>query len=202
MSSIVDIRAFFASGSTPTLVLMDLQQEHLAGSRMLAIGNCEAPLRNCRKALDQARSMGFPIAFVRWSGRSTFFNAATTYYRWIERFEPRGSDMVFERDRPSCFSSRHFAEVMSNAGGPIVLAGFSGEAACLCTAIDAFHRGIDFVFLTDASASHSIAGQSADDVHATLTNVIRLYGAVSNTDEWITSTSMDKRYERAIGLAP
>jgi nicotinamidase-related amidase len=195
MSSVVDIRAFFTPGAAPTLVLLDLQQEYLAGTRMLAPKDCESALQNCHDALRHARRMGFPVAFVRWSGRSAFFNTATPYYRWIDRFEPRGSDMIFERDKPSCFSSHLFADVMANSSGPIVLAGFSGEAACLSTAIDAFHRGYDFIFLTDASASHAIGGTSGGEMHAVLTNIIRLYGAVADTQGWVRTTSAVKSHE-------
>jgi nicotinamidase-related amidase len=195
MTSVVDIRAFLASGASPTLVLLDLQQEYLAGARMLRLDDCTRALRNCRDALAHARRMGFPVAFVRWIGRSAFFSSATASCRWIERFEPRGSDMVFERNKPSCFSSALFAEVMAMSGGPIVLAGFSGEAACLSTAIDAFHRGHDFIFLTDASASHAVGDASADDVHAILTRIIRLYGAVADTEGWVRSTLTTKFHE-------
>lgn len=202
MSSIVDIRSFFAPRAAPTLVLMDMQQEYVSDSRMLAIKDNEGALRNCRSALDHARRMGFPVAFVRWSGRSTFFNAATPYYRWIDAFSPHGSEMVFERDRPSCFASPHFADVMANAGGPIVFAGFSGEGACLSSAIDAFHRGIEFVYLADASASHAIGDKAEQDVHAMLTSVIGLYGVVNSTGDWIGSTSSLRTSEHRNGLAP
>ncbi|MEW6642441.1 MAG: isochorismatase family protein [Pseudomonadota bacterium] len=202
MSSIVDIRSFFAPRAAPTLVLMDMQQEYVSGSRMLAIKDNSGALRNCRSALDHARRLGFPVAFVRWSGRSTFFNAATPYYRWIDDFSPHGSDMVFERDRPSCFSSPLFADVMANAGGPIILAGFSGEGACLSTAVDAFHRSIDFTFLADASASHAVGDKPEQEVHAMLSSIIGLYGVVSSTTDWIDSTLALKSHERRNGLAP
>ena len=195
MSSIVDIRAFFSSAAAPTLVLLDLQQEYLAGRRMLAQKDREPALQNCRDALAHARRMDFPVAFVRWAGRSAFFNTATSNTRWIERFEPRGSDMVFERDKPSCFSCRLFADVMATSGGPIVLAGFSGETACLSTAIDAFHLGHDFIYLADASASHAVGGTSGEEVHAMLSEIIRLYGAVADTQGWVRSTTMMKLHD-------
>src|SRR6266700_6555620 len=127
-ASIIDLRAYVDPSVVPTLVLVDLQQEYVATSRALA---------NCRAALAHARAKGFPVAFVRWLARSAFFNPATRFSRWIERFEPFGSDMVFERDQPSCYASTSFDQVMTECGG-FVLAGFAGEAACLATAVDAF----------------------------------------------------------------
>lgn len=188
MSSVVDIRTFFASGPVPTLVLLDLQQDWFSGARSLDPHHSTDALRNCREALAHARRMGFPVAFVRRSNGSGPFSSAAATARWIERFEPHGSDMVFERDKPSCFASPLFADVMATSGAPIVLAGFSGEAACLASALDAFHRGHDFTFLSDASASRTMGGTAADQVHALLIQVIQLYGAVTDTERWVRTT--------------
>jgi nicotinamidase-related amidase len=188
MSSVIDIRTFFTSGPVPTLVLLDLQQDWLSGARKLDFEQSAGALHNCREALAHARQMGFPVAFVRQSMESGPFRSAAATARWIERFEPRGSDMVFERDRPSCFASPLFADAMASSGGPMVLAGFSGEAACLASALDAFHRGLEFTFLSDASASRTMGGTAADQVHALLIQVIRLYGAVTETERWVRTT--------------
>jgi len=194
MSSVIDFRAYAASGPIPTLVLLDLQQDSLSGARRLDFDLSAHALDNCREALAHARRMEFPIAFVRRSRRASSLGAAAAQARWIERFEPRGSDMVFERDKPSCFASPLFADVMATSGGPIVLAGFSGETACLSTAIDAFHRGHEFTFLSDASASRAVGGTEASQVHALLTQVIRLYGDVADTERWVRSTMARRAY--------
>lgn len=188
MTSVVDIRAYLASGPEPTLVLLDLQQDYVNGRLILPIAERESALGNCRVALAHARRTGFPVAFVRSVRRATGFAEQPTG-RWIEPFGPRGSEMVFERDKPSCFSNALFAEVMENCGGPIVLAGFAGATGCLATAVDAHHRGCDLIYLADASASHAVNGASGGETHAMLTQVIRLYAAVANTQGWVRSTS-------------
>ena len=173
MNSVIPIRAFVNPAHIPTLVLVDLQQEYLASPRVLAIPETMDALENCRGALSHARAMGFPVAFVRW----------------IEGFEPVRTDMVFERDRPSCYASASFAEVMENGRGNFVIAGFAGEAACLSTAIEAFHRGHSFTYLADASASHALDDISARDVHCTVSKIVSSYGDVATTQTWITATS-------------
>lgn len=188
MTSVIDIRTYLASGPAPTLVLVDLQQDYVSGSCSLGPSDCEAALGNCRAALAHARQMGFPVAFVRSVGRTAGL-AQTPTGRWIQSFEPRGSEMVFERDKPSCFSNALFADVMEGCGGPIVLAGFAGATGCLATAVDAYHRGCDLIYLTDASASHGLNGASGGETHAMLTEVIRLYAAVADTRAWVRSTS-------------
>lgn len=188
MTSVVDIRAYLASGPEPTLVLVDLQQDYVNGRLSLPIAERELALGNCRTALAHARHMGFPVAFVRSVRRAAGFPERPTG-RWIEPFEPRGSEMVFERDKPSCFSNALFTDVMENCGGPIVLAGFAGATGCLATAVDAHHRCRDLIYLVDASASHAINGASGGETHAMLTEVIRLYAAVADTQGWVRSTS-------------
>lgn len=190
MSSVVDFRTYVMSGRVPTLVLLDLQQDSLLGARRLNHDHSARALENCREALAHARRMRFPIAFVRRSRGSSAFGSATELTRWIERFEPHGSEMVFERDKPSCFASPLFADVMATSGGPIVLAGFSGESACLSTVIDAFHRDHDVTFLADASASRAVGSTDALQVHALLTQVIGLYGEVADTGRWVKSTTL------------
>lgn len=172
-----------------------MQQEYVASPRLLSLADAENALFNCRAALAHARSLGIPVAFFRWTGQSSFFNAATRFSRWIDGFQPSGSDMVFERNRPSCFASGSFCDVMNNSGGSLVIAGFAGEAACLSTAIDAFHRDHRFTFLSDASASHELENVSSDDVHGIVGKIIGLYGDVMPTRAWISATA--RRAQRA-----
>ena len=173
MSSVIDLRAYVNPSVIQTLVLVDLQQEYIASPRVLALEETRGALANCRAALAHARAMGLPVAFVRW----------------IEGFEPHGVDMIFERNRPSCYASADFAEVMGGSGGSFVLAGFAGEAACLATAIDGFHRGHTISFLADASASHALDDIAANDVHRVVSTVAGLYGEVLTTRGWIARTS-------------
>lgn len=197
MISVIDIRAYVDPSTIPILAFVDLQQEYIASPRALAIPTASGALVHCRAALNHARKIGWPVAFIRWTGRSSFFNQATKFSHWIEGFEPTGADMIFERNRPSCYASSQFSEVIASSGGNFVLAGFAGEAACLSTAIDAFHRGHRMTYLTDASASHSLDDMTGDEVHQAITKVIGLYGDVMSTKSWISATSRSRpSYEK------
>jgi len=193
-ASVIDLRAYVDPSVVPTLVLVDLQQEYIAAPRLLALPDAAQALANCRAALAHARAKGFPVAFVRWLGRSALFNPATRFSRWIEGFDPTGADMVFERDQPSCYASASFGEVMSEGGGNFVLAGFAGESACLATSIDAFHRGHRVTYLADASASHQLDDISAPEVHRVVSKVVGLYSEVVGTRFWVAATSRKRRW--------
>jgi nicotinamidase-related amidase len=160
-----------------------MQQEYLAKPRLLAISEIDRALDNCRKVLDHSRRVGLPVAFMRLVNESAFFNRATPFVRWIEGFE-----VVFERSSPSCYSCEPFTALVNQSRGGIVLAGFAGEAACLSTLIDAFHRNHKVTYLCDASASHALDDVSADEIHRAVSKISGLYGEVYETTDWITST--------------
>ena len=186
MRNVINLRSYANKSVVPTLVLLDLQQEYIASPRMFAIPDVEAALENCRRVLRHARQVGLPVAFLRMVGRSPFFNPALSYSRWISGFEPVNSDMVFERSKPSCYASREFADAMTEGGGHFVLAGFSGEAACLSTAMEAFHRDHHVTFLADASASHGLDQIAPQAVHDTVVQLIGLFGEVTTAGQWMS----------------
>jgi len=194
MNAVIELRAYTNPALVPTLVLVDLQQEYIAAPRGLAIANASPALENCALALKSARSAGLPIAHVRWTGRSNFFNAATPFAKWIDGFVPLGSEMIFERSRPSCYASNSFAEIMEGGEGEFVLAGFAGESACLSTMIDAFHRGHRVTYLADASASHALEEFDSSEAHRMVLNLARLYGRVVQTRDWIAG--LGRRVDR------
>jgi nicotinamidase-related amidase len=185
MKNVVNLRSYANASQIPTLVLLDLQQEYIASPRLFSIPEAEKALENCRRALRHSRRVGLPVAFLRMIGRSPFFNPVLSYSNWIPGFEPLTSEMVFERSKPSCYANREFAHAMTEGGGHFVLAGFSGEAGCLATAVEAFHQGHRVTYLADASASLDLNQIPAPTVHETVTQLIGLYGEVTTTQDWI-----------------
>jgi nicotinamidase-related amidase len=185
----VDLRSYTDSTGVPTLVLVDVQREYLASPRRLALPHISEALSKCKHALTHARTLGFPVAYVRWLGRSTFFNPESPFSDWIEGFEPHGTDMIFERSKPSCYASASFAKMIDQGGGHFIMAGFAGEAACLSTAVDAFHRGHRVTYLHDASTSHPLHEVTAAETHRFVSQVISLYAHVIETAEWASISS-------------
>jgi nicotinamidase-related amidase len=198
VNQVIYLRALSDSSVAPCLVLVDLQQEYVTGSRLMALPHADRALANCRAALDHARSKGFPVAFLRQVSRSAYFNPATAFSGWIRGFEPTRADMVFERESPSCYSSALFAQFMDGCGGHFALAGFAGETACLSTAIDAFHRKHRFSYLADASASHGIDELSAADVQKAVTGIVGVYGEIVTTRGWTSESETNTELLRRI----
>ena len=187
MSSVIDLRAYVNPSVIQTLVLVDLQQEYIASPRVLALEETKGALANCRAALAHARAMGLPVAFVRWIDRTPLFNKATRFSRWIEGFEPHGVDMIFERNRPSCYASADFAEVIGARRRQLRARGLRRRGRVPCDRDRAFHRGHTVTYLADASASHALDDIAANDVHRVVSSVAGLYGDVHH----------DRRLDRA-----
>jgi nicotinamidase-related amidase len=196
VNQVIYLRALSDASVAPCLVLVDMQQEYVTGSRLMALPYVDEALANCRAALDHARSKGFPVAFLRQFSRSAYFNRATAFSGWIAGFEPTGADMVFDRENPSCYSCTLFAQFMDGCGGHFALAGFAGETACLSTAIDAFHRKHRFSYLADASASHGLGELSAAEVQTAVTAIVGVYGEIATTRSWISESPINAEWLR------
>ena len=187
MSAVIDLRAYLGEPRSRLLVLVDLQMrnyEELARDPYCDIATC---LENCMAAMAHARAHRLPIAFTR-QGEEPRSSERSAQSAWIPGFEPKRSDMVFERQLPSCYANRLFDNIVSQSGS-FALAGLIADEACLATAIDAAHRGHHVTFLNDAAASRGRAGADARSVHSITTKAMELFVDVRATRRWMIATS-------------
>ncbi len=183
MSAVIDLRTYLGASSSRLLVMVDLQErnyEELAHERTFDLARS---LENCMSAITHARNMGLPIAFTRHAERGGSIERSAA---WISGFEPKRSDMVFERQQPSCYANQLFDDVVSRAGG-FAIGGFIAEETRLATAIDASYRGHRVTFLSDASV-----GRRRDDADAQSVRVVatrELFADIATTRHWLVATS-------------
>jgi hypothetical protein len=52
--------------------------------------------------------------------------------------------------------------------------------------VEAFHRGRHVTFLVDASASHGLDQIAPKSVHATVVQLIGLFGEITTASQWIS----------------
>jgi nicotinamidase-related amidase len=187
MNSVIDLRTYVGASHSRLLVMVDLQQgvrAELAMDHSCSLSNA---LDNCLAAIRHARTSGIPIAFTRrteglgWVERSA-------QSAWIPGFEPKRSDMVFERQQPSCYGHHLFGDVVSRVGS-FAICGLAAEEVCLATAIDASSRGHRVTYLSDASASRARQHAEARAVHAAAAKAIELFADVAATSHWLVATS-------------
>ena len=178
--------------SQPVLCFVDLQLEYVSVGRALAVNETEPWMANCRRLLGFAREQRLPIAHFRQLRRGAFLNPATSFSDWIEEFRPRPSEMVFEREMPSCYAADGFPAMTENMDNPIlVIAGLTSSGACLATALDCFHRHHESCFVSDASWSQPVGSVSSQEANSISGEIIRQYSDVMSTDQFIELLSRD-----------
>jgi nicotinamidase-related amidase len=187
MSSVIDLRSYVGASSSRLLVIVDLQEQNYRELARDPMSDLARSLENCMFAIRHARDRGLPIAFARQASNSDW-SETSACAAWISGFEPRRSDMVFERRQPSCYTSQLFDDVVSRAGS-FAIAGLIAEETCLATAIDASHRGHHMTFLSDASVSRRRPDADARSVHLVTTKAIELFADVAATRHWLVATS-------------
>jgi nicotinamidase-related amidase len=188
MSQVIKLHDRTRLPRSPTLVLVDLHDQGGSGDDINA--QRSAALANCQAALSHARRIGMPVAFVRRVAESQLFNTEDRSPQWIKGFVPQRSEMVFDREFPSCYASHAFTERMMCVNSRFVLAGLFGEAACLSTVIDAYHRNHKVTYLIDASMSHAIDEITSSEMHQVVAGIISQYATVMETQRWVHLTSL------------
>lgn len=189
--NVVDLTRYAGAGEEPILLLVDLQNEYVAAGRRLEIQGIAPALENCRRLLDHARAARWTIAHTRWLQPGPYFNRQLPYAGWIAGFEPYGTELVYERAGPSCYSAEDFDAFAECAGGQrIVIAGLTGVVACLATLIEGTARGHRLTFVADASASHGSSGCDEEQAHERATWVASHYVPVIETDDLVGGPSL------------
>lgn len=136
--------------SEASLVLIDLQNEYLAGP--IALAGAEAAVANSAKLLASARHAGAPIFHVAHRGK-----AGGLFDRNAERgaiaagVAPLASEPVIEKELPNAFAGTDLRDRLSATGRKnIILAGFMTHMCVSSTARAALDLG--FRVTIDASA--------------------------------------------------
>jgi nicotinamidase-related amidase len=187
MNSVIDLRSYVSASNSRLLVMVDLQETNYDELAKDRASDLARSMENCTLAIRHARNLGLPIAFTRQAEYPGLIERPAQS-AWISGFQPKRSDMVFERQQPSCYANQLFEDIVSRVGG-FAIAGLIAEETCLATAIDASHRGHRVTFLSDASASRGRNAADAGAVHLVTTKAIELFADIATTRNWLVATS-------------
>ena len=183
----------------PLICFLDLQVEYVSEGRALALEQQKPWMGNCRRLLSFARAERMSIAHFRQLWKAPLLNAATEFSSWIAEFRPRPSEMVFERDAPSCYAADGFVCVLDNIEkAHIIIAGLTGHGACLATALDGYHRSHHITFVSDASWTPALGSLTPAMSHACITEIITCYADVMSTNrmvQWLNGVTWKSSIE-------
>lgn len=187
MSEVIDLKSYRGACNSRLLVMVDLQESNYRQLARDRAAQIDRTLESCMAAIRHARRLGIPIAFTR-RAEATGTKVSSAETAWIAGFEPKRSDMVFERQQPSCYSNHLFEDVVAQIGN-FAIGGLIADETCLATAIDASDRGHRTTFLSDAAASRGRHGTDANSVHVVATKAIELFADIATTGHWLIATS-------------
>ena len=189
MNTVVNLNNFRQRGrELPTLVLIDMHHD-LAREDMHSAPFFSEAMANCRAALRHARACGIPVAFTRQVIAPVNMVTSPAYPRWIEGFEPNRWDMVFDRQRPSCYASEAFTEVADQLSGNYVMAGRFAELSCLSTAVEAFHRDHHPIVLSDALVCLPQDDFPVMGMQQAMSSILSHFTETTATQAWIRATA-------------
>ena len=179
---------------TPLMLFIDLQNEYIAEGRSYFFDDSQPSLSNCRKLLSTSREQKLPIIHTRQLLPDIHFNENTEFAQWIPDFRPRANEIIIEHSKPSCYTNEYFSSLMESIDHPsIYVMGFAGEASCLSTIIDAYHRNHEIFFISDASHSSPLAHRTEKDSHEFITDLISNYSTVITAQEALLTIQSTNR---------
>lgn len=183
MGSVIPFRQHRRPNAVAPLIFVEMFEDQLHCTPALPKPFVDRMLSNCRRLLRRARADGWSVGFIAASQRTNHVNGAG--FNWIEGFRPRRTDMVFETLSETCYSNSEFSSVMTSAGNCFLLAGFSGERACLATLINAPQHGHHGAMIEDATATWPLPDHGAIESQRAVIALARRYGTILSTDEWL-----------------
>jgi nicotinamidase-related amidase len=176
--------------ATPILVAIDIQREYTTEGRPFHLDGIEASLDNCRALLAHARRNRWIVAHVRHLQNGAIFNKDSEYSLFVEGFEPRGGEPVFEKSNLSSLTSDGFRKLMTGArdgGNPVYIIGYSGQMCCLSTLVDLFHLGLRANYVADASLSRASKIAPPAEMHRHLREIAAIYANLRDTDDLLAA---------------
>jgi nicotinamidase-related amidase len=189
-ATVLPLSRYRPTPAAPLFIFVDLQREFTLEGRPLQMRGSGPALANCLRLLNLARFNRFPVAHARLTEHAVTFHREERGAEWIDEFKPHGSEMVFERDGPSCYISPAFLNMMEEGGGSsAILAGLAGSTSCLTTLIDAQVSGHNVRYAFDASWSHALSLEDETEMHDAAVTVAAQFVDLIETDEVVATFS-------------
>jgi nicotinamidase-related amidase len=172
-----------------TLVIVDAQQEYLAGA--LPLPDVDSATVNIARLLEAARAAGTPVIhIVHEGGTGEPFDPAVGG-RIIEKLSPLEDESVVHKTLPNAFAGTNLQERLDELGNQqLIITGFMTHMCVSATARNAIDLGFDSTVVSDASASRALpsaineADLSARQVHAAaLSGLADRFSVVATTAE-------------------
>jgi len=182
------------------LVVIDVQKGIAALDRKLEPNTASQVVANVSKLVTKFRDSGMPVFLVHVTsinGRDTLHPVTDQQVQWgsvprpadwsefVEEIKPTDKDIVIVKRQWGAFYGTELdLQLRRRKIETIVLCGVSTNIGVETTARDAYQRGYNQVFATDAMAANS-----KDEHEATLKYIFPRIGLLRTTDEILKATT-------------
>jgi nicotinamidase-related amidase len=149
------------------LLMIDVQREYFAENGPLRIPDGPMVLAKLRSLLEDYREANMPIVHIRHEEApgAPVFAVDGPLVETMPDVAPRHIEPVVIKHAPGAFTDTELRQVLTQlAVRSVVIAGFMTHMCCDTTARQAQERGLDVVFLTDGTATRTLAygGRTVD----------------------------------------
>ena len=180
--------------TTPTLILIDFQEEYQTPGRDFYIQRIEESLQKSSQILGFARKNGWKIIHVKHYRQHAqgdeLFSKESPYSDYISEFKPSENEKEIIKYLYSSFSAPEFEqELQKQPDSPIFIIGYNTAICVLSTIIEGYHRGYKMTLLKDASSAKSDGITPEKERHEMLTSVLSSFGKIETVDEVLAKYS-------------
>jgi nicotinamidase-related amidase len=170
------------------LLVIDVQNEYFTGK--LKVTYPSNSLDNILKVMDYAKENNMITIIVQHTGSdgNTFIRTSNEWEIHPNILE-KSCDYIIEKTKPSSFYKTNLEEILIKEDiDEVIISGYMTQMCCDTTARDAFHKGYNVKFLSDATGtidvSNDIGTISSKDLHkATLiAQSLRFSKVISSED--------------------
>ncbi|EGF27653.1 cysteine hydrolase family protein [Rhodopirellula baltica] len=173
------------------LLVIDVQREYFDGAFPIRhpVGHLESIL----EVMDQARDAKVPTAVIRHhqpDPDSPVFCKNSEMWQLHPEVESRHRDALIDKALPGSFTNTDLDEFLkSNDVDTVSIAGYMTQVCCDTTARQAFHRGYQVEFLSDATGTLDVSNKAgsvtAEQLHESILVAQQMFiSDVIDRNEW------------------
>ncbi|WP_286764709.1 MULTISPECIES: cysteine hydrolase family protein [Rhodopirellula] len=173
------------------LLVIDVQREYFDGAFPIRhpVGHLESIL----EVMDQARDAKIPTAVIRHhqpDPDSPVFCKNSEMWQLHPEVESRHRDALIDKTLPGSFTNTDLDDFLkSNDVDTVSIAGYMTQVCCDTTARQAFHRGYQVEFLSDATGTLDVSNKAgsvtAEQLHESILVAQQMFiSDVIDRNEW------------------
>ena len=147
---------------TRALLVIDVQREYFDGA--LPITYPTGHLEQILQVMDRAHAQGVPTAVIRHHQAdpdSPIFRLNSQTWQLHPEVEQRTRDTLIDKQLPGAFTGTELeAWLQSVKADTVTISGYMTQMCCDTTARQAFHRGYQVEFLSDATGTLNVENEA------------------------------------------